>query len=273
MSIPSLLPIGSFPAPYDREEPNHTTVYSIECYKSLDGIETYSGCVGAGSIENNVPKFLTSVPIAFTWNPATKEAIVKLGNFAWIGNPQEYAVIPKNLNDCRFNSKDSEDSIMCFTQKRYDYTVSVSRAMNAILQAHNDCYIRVEKFTDEERKEYDAYEAGRPQRNYLRAFNAIAWPTDMENPESRMNWLKAHDPETYEDMKSRREHIESQAMMNYRGSHPTPDGTYFVCLDEVVQGPFATEDEMEKALFYTIPMNYPACPYKMKFEEGMGREM
>jgi hypothetical protein len=156
MSIPSLPPIGSFLAPYDLEEPNHTTVYSIECYKSVDSVETYSGCVGAGSIENNVPTFLTYIPIAFTWNSATREAVVKLGNFAWISNPQEYAAIPKNLTDCRFNSTDSEDSIMCFAQKRYDYYVSVSRAMNGILMTQPNCAIRVEKFTEEERKEYDA---------------------------------------------------------------------------------------------------------------------
>ncbi len=272
MPIPS---VGSFLAPYDIEDPNHTTVYSIECYKIADGVETYSGCVGAGSLENGIPTFLTSVPIAFTWNPATKEGVVKLGNFRWISNPQEYAAIPHNLTDDRFQSKDSENSIICFNHKRYDYYVSVSRTMNEILkgQCDGECIIRVEKFTEEERKEYDAYEAGRPQRNYLTSFNSIAWPADMDTPESQMTWLKNNHHDMYEDLKQRREYIESQAILNYRGAHPTPDGTYFVCVDEVVHGPFATEDEMEKTLAEITPLYYPSCPYKMVFEDGMGKEI
>jgi hypothetical protein len=144
--------------------------------------------------------------------------------------------------------------------------------MNGILNT-SDCTIRVEKFTEEERKEYDKFEAGRPQRNYLAAYNGITWPADMESSERRMEWLKTHDADAYEYLKMRRELIESSAMIDYRSKHSTPDGTYFVCLDEVVQGPFPTEEEMEKALFYTIPIHHPAMPYKMYFQDGIGKEL
>lgn len=266
-SSPSLPTIGSFISPFDEEEPNHTDVYDIEMYKKVDSIEYYAGFVGAGIIkENNEPDFFTSVAIAFTWNPTTKEAVVRLGNFGWIKNSQEYHAIPKNLTDYRFDSNDTEDSVMCFYQKRYDYTVSVSRTMNAIL---NDptCAIKVEKFTDEERKEYDAYDESRPVRSYLRCFEAVKWPENMQDPFERTEWLKKHDADAFRNLKRRLWQIESKAMNTDLISDPV-DGTCYGSMDGIMYGPYLTMTSLDMALQAVTPLYYPAAPYKVQFKNG-----
>jgi hypothetical protein len=267
MSVAPLPAYGFFRCPHDEQDPDYEAMYRTHLEREEGPLQYYWGEVGMGKLENGSPILSFSVDFFFTWNTETREAEVKAGSQMWDENPAEKAAVPNNV----VGGMNDMGHILCFAYRRYDYTVSISRVMNAILGDHVRV-IRIGSFTDEERALHKAGEYKRYQHLYTLQWNSVYWPTKLEGPVAQLAWLKKTDGSKYATLEYLRRqaefhrlHMESAAFYS--------EGAYLAARDGVLFGPCDTETNLVAALAATEPLYYPAEPYRVQKIAGAWQEL